>query len=107
MWNQVLRAPVVLFNGFIGACEWIGESVAGILGLDNSYYQEYLDMMTPQEMAAAEEVLRQRQAEDAAFAASQQDTHPQQCDSDNPNGYSVVLSEADVQVTVPVSQENV
>ena len=55
---------------FIGVCEHIGESVASVLGLDESMFQEILDNMSPEELRQAEEVDRERREEDSTHSAS-------------------------------------
>eukprot|EP00601_Ochromonadales_sp_CCMP2298_P010871 CAMPEP_0173247406 /NCGR_PEP_ID=MMETSP1142-20121109/17879_1 /TAXON_ID=483371 /ORGANISM="non described non described, Strain CCMP2298" /LENGTH=128 /DNA_ID=CAMNT_0014179785 /DNA_START=104 /DNA_END=487 /DNA_ORIENTATION=+ len=45
------------------AAEAVGETVVSVLGLDDSYFQDVLDDMSPDEMAAAQAVHLQRTAE--------------------------------------------
>jgi hypothetical protein len=56
--------------GFIGVCERIGESIASVLGLDDSHFQEYIDQMTPEQLQQALDVHQQREQENAAYTAA-------------------------------------
>jgi hypothetical protein len=68
--QQFFTVPKYVFTSFISVCERIGESVASVLGLDDSHFQEYVDTMTPEEMAEAEAILQQRLAEDELMATN-------------------------------------
>ncbi len=43
--------------------DWVGEGVASVIGLDDSRFQDVLDNMTEEEMAAAEAVNKEREQE--------------------------------------------
>lgn len=66
----MLAGPRYVFASLLSICETIGESVASALGLDDSHFQEYIDMMSPEELAQAEEINRQRLAEDNLVATN-------------------------------------
>ena len=55
MWSAAYKVLDVI--------EYIGETVVSILGLEDSMYQDVLDMMTPEEMARAVAVDTQRREE--------------------------------------------
>ena len=51
------------------AMEYVGEAVAGVLGIDDSKFQWVMDGMSQEEWEAAQAVAAERQAQDAAAAS--------------------------------------
>lgn len=64
--NSFLGSIKLFGKKVFSAMEYVGEVVAGVLGIDDSKFQWVMDGMSQEEWEAAQAVAAERQAQDAA-----------------------------------------